>query len=271
MSVSLYSNGQLANNTRRSWISTAAFNEHIFSYTTTVNPTTFQTTGSLGAVTGATSVNCPAGRVLRENGKKLYPDAHNGVDTYMVGVFDPISFLSGFIDPNSQIFAVYNTDKPAFLDTIYGAQGANANGGAPDLAPPVYTAGTVTAVGAITSGGQIRSSNTTIAAGTLSNSSNIAIDNVTYPGQNFSITCSNGGAITGVNFDFASGGTVGDEIIMNINNSGTGTIGISSGTYSKVPALTSLAATGTGPISILRWISNGTNFYLSSLTTGMAA
>ncbi len=271
MSVTPYSNGQLANGTRRSWISTAAFDQHIFSYTTTVNPTTFQTTGSLGAVTGADGATCPAGRVLRENGKKLYPVAHDGIDTYMIGVFDPVSFLSGYIDPNSQIFAVYNTDKPASLDTILLAQGVNANGGAADLAPPIYTAGTVTAIGEITSSGQIRSSNTAINAGTLSDNSNIVIDNVTYTGQNFTIACTNGGAITGVNFDFASGGTVGDEIITIIANAGN-TIGLASGTNSRIPSTgITLAATGSGPVSIIRWISNGTNFYVASITTGMAA
>lgn len=167
MSVNSQSNGQLANNSRRSWISTAVFNNDIFSYSTSMNMSTFQTVGTLGPVTGATAQNCPAGRVLRENGKKLYPEAHNGVSTYMVGVFDPVSFLSGFIDPNSPIFAVYNTDKPAALDTAFLAGGVNPNGGAFDLAPPVYTAGTVTAVGNITStNGDIEATLGNISAGT---------------------------------------------------------------------------------------------------------
>jgi hypothetical protein len=167
MSTSLYSNGQLANGTRGSWISTAAFNNDFFSYTTSVSSTTFQTTGSLGAVVGATSGTCPAGRVLRENGKKLYPVAHNGVSTYMIGVFDPVSFLSGFIDPNSTIFAIYNTNKPASLDTTLLAGGVNPNGGAIDLAPPIYTAGTVTAVGNITSvAGNISATVGSVSAGT---------------------------------------------------------------------------------------------------------
>jgi hypothetical protein len=176
MSVSLYSNGQLANNTRGSWISTTAFNDDFFSYTTTVNPTTFQTTGSLGAVTGADGSTCPAGRVLRENGKKLYPAAHNGVSTYMIGVFDPVSFLSGFIDPNSTIFAVYNSNKPASLDTTLLAGGVNPNGGAADLAPPIYTAGTVTALG------QVRSSTVT----PLTSAATVTID--VSLGQVFKIT-----------------------------------------------------------------------------------
>ncbi len=170
MSVSLYSNGQLANNTRGSWISTTAFNNDFFSYTTTVNPTTFQTTGSLGAVTGATSVNCPALRILRENGKKLYPEAHNGVSTYMIGVFDPISFLSGFIDPNSSVFAIYNTNKPASLDTTLLAGGVNPNGGGADLAPPIVTGGTITAAGSILTSDSLGF--TTGAGGTITQGTN---------------------------------------------------------------------------------------------------
>ena len=110
-----------------------------------------------------------------------------------------------------------------------------------------------------------------IAAGTLASNANIAIDNVTYPGQNFTITCTNGGAITGVNFDFTSGGTVGDEIITIITNSGN-TIALANGTNSRIPgAGITLAATGSGPVSVIRWISNGTNFYVASSSLAMAA
>lgn len=137
------SNGQLANGMRTSYISQTAFNADFFQYTTTQNPTTFVTTGALSAVTGATSGTCPAGRVLRDNGKRLYPSAHPGVTTYMVGVLDPVSFLSGFIDPNSPVFAVYNGNKPPSLDTTALAQGVNPNGGGADLAPTVYTRGNI--------------------------------------------------------------------------------------------------------------------------------
>ncbi len=137
------SNGQLANGMRTSYISQTAFNNDLFTYTTTQSPTTFITTGSLAVNADATAGNCPAGRVLRDNGKRLYPSAHPGVTTYMVGVFDPISFLSGFIDPNSPVFAVYNGNKPASLDTTQLAKGVNPNGGGADLAPTVYTSGNI--------------------------------------------------------------------------------------------------------------------------------
>ena len=143
------------NTPRRQYITTSAFQNDIFRYTTSLNPQTFQTTGSLtslATVGTATAANCPANRILRENGKKLYPSglyvANNttygapnpGVTTYMVGVYDPVSFLNGFIDPNSKVFAPYNTDKPEYV-----ARGINPNGNTEvDQGPPVYTLGTVT-------------------------------------------------------------------------------------------------------------------------------
>lgn len=132
----------------RSYLSTAAFHLNFFTYSTSKHRTTFKVTGDLSAVAGATSVNCPSGRVLRENGRKLFPPAHpidtvNGVpftfpSTVMVGVFDNQSGLSGFIDPNSPIFAVYNTDLPNYLkDSV------DPVGGKTDLGPPTLTYGRV--------------------------------------------------------------------------------------------------------------------------------
>lgn len=163
------SHSSYLNTPRISYITTAPFQNDIFQYTTSVNPQTFQVTGtltSLFTVGTASSANCPANRILRENGKKLYPSGitiandttyaapNPGVSTYMVGVYDPASFLSGFIDPNSKIFAPYNVDKPEYV-----ARGINPNGGAVDQGPPVYTLGTVTAAESITAG-------TTMTAGT---------------------------------------------------------------------------------------------------------
>jgi hypothetical protein len=139
---------------RRQYITTAAFQNDIYQYTTSVNPTTFEVTGtltSLATVGTGTAAKCPANRILRENGKKLYPSglyvANNttygapnpGVVTYMVGVYDPASFLSGYIDPNSKLFAPYNTDKPDYVP-----RGIDPNGSVVDQGPPVYTLGTVT-------------------------------------------------------------------------------------------------------------------------------
>ena len=143
------------NSPRRQYITTAAFQNDIYQYTTSVNPQTFEVTGtltSLATVGTGTAAKCPANRILIENGKKLYPSglyvANNttygapnpGVTTYMVGVFDPASFLSGYIDPNSKLFASYNTDKPSYVP-----RGINPTGNTEvDQGAPVYTLGTVT-------------------------------------------------------------------------------------------------------------------------------
>jgi hypothetical protein len=78
-------------------------------------------------------VTCPAGRVLRENGRKLFPDANPDVTQYLVGVYDSQSLLSGFINPNDSVFAVYNTDRPNFIpDNNDGLEG-----------PPILTTGNI--------------------------------------------------------------------------------------------------------------------------------
>jgi hypothetical protein len=96
--------------------------------------------------------DCPVGRILRTNGKKLYPDAagipvaSRADRTPLVGVFDYHSGLSGFIDPNETVFALYNVDKP--IDSIDGSSGTGPND---HKGMSVFTGGTVTAVGNITS------------------------------------------------------------------------------------------------------------------------
>jgi hypothetical protein len=150
------SHSSYLNTPRRAYITTTTFQNDIFQYTTTTNPSTFEVTGtltSLATVGTGTAATCPANRILVENGKKLYPSGlaisnnttygapNPGVTTYMVGVYDPGSFLSGFIDPNSQVFAPYNTDKPNYVP-----RGVNPNGNTSiDQGPPVYTLGSVTA------------------------------------------------------------------------------------------------------------------------------
>jgi hypothetical protein len=118
---------------KRSYVSNGPFQNDIYTYTTALNPTTFRQEGRLaivgtspGGVT-LTATNCPAGRVLRENGRKLYPGVNPGLavgDTYQgsvvgttttnhfwVGVFDAVTGVKGFINPNVPTFSVYNSDK----------------------------------------------------------------------------------------------------------------------------------------------------------------
>jgi hypothetical protein len=129
--------------TKRAYLAMRDFNNDIFTYTTSLNTTTYATEGTLSAVSGATALNCPQGRFLYENGRKLFPGANPGINTYMVGVFDPVSFLSGYIDPNSEAFTLMNTDKPVDMADRYNVFGTNPNGSTSDLAQPVYTRGDV--------------------------------------------------------------------------------------------------------------------------------
>jgi hypothetical protein len=108
-----------------SYISTDAFDDNFWTYTVTNGPAPqFERRGTLVVVAGATPTNCPAGTVLRENGKKLYPGVHVGVKTYMVGVYcyhdKSKEKFTGFINPNDPMFAPYNSDRPHFQpDSLY--------------------------------------------------------------------------------------------------------------------------------------------------------
>jgi len=146
---------------RRQYITTSAFHNDIYRYTTSRDSKTFVVSGtltSLATVGTATSANCPANRILRENGRRLIKDANVGVSTLLVGVYDAVSGLSGLIDPNSPKFAMYNGDKSVFQDN-----GVDPNGGLTDQGPPIYTRGTVTAGSGLT----VTSGGATITAGGL--------------------------------------------------------------------------------------------------------
>jgi hypothetical protein len=146
---------------KRSYISTAAFNNDIWAYQKQMNATNFKNEGRLVAPTipssgaAVTAALCPAGRILREAGRKLFPYTHPGLvatDTWngvavgtnisytghmMVLVFDAVTGLKGYIDPNNEIFAVYNSDRANdFVDA------AETVGGPPTrLGQSIYTAG----------------------------------------------------------------------------------------------------------------------------------
>jgi len=183
----------------------------LFSYTTSYNPQTTQTTGVLSApVAGANASVCPAGRILRENGKKLYPNAHPGVNTYMVGVFDSISFLSGFIDPDSPVFAVANNQIPAGYAT-----GVDPGpGGMIDAGQPVYTNGV------IVSKGQMRNIGATGVRTPINGAqANITID--ASMGSFVFISGNGNNTLSVTNFNF------GDRLF--IQTSGTGNVTFSTG------------------------------------------
>ena len=135
------------NRSKRSYMSVAAFDTSFFTYTVAMNTTTYVNTGTLTTVSGATAGNCPKGRVLRENGKKLFPDANPGITKFLVGVYDSITGFSGFIDPNGPVFTMYNSDKPTYLADTVGPDGRTAA-----KAPPVFTDGTIEAASTIKAG-----------------------------------------------------------------------------------------------------------------------
>lgn len=148
--------GGFLENSSRSYISTSDFSNSIFSYT----PATRLNPGSLAVISGA-SGKCPARRILRETGKKLFPGVHSGVYTYMVSVIDNVNLWNGFIDPNSPLFAVYSTDMPSFFQDGLDA----ATGSPPDSGVPVITNGLVSAAQSVSAGTTV-TAGTSITAGT---------------------------------------------------------------------------------------------------------
>lgn len=180
-------------NTRHlNYISTAPYGDNIFTYTTSVNSSLatvgqIQSLLNLGTVTAGVGGTAPAGRILRTNGRKLFPGANpctsiittaggtavvTQLYSQMVGVIDVVSGLSGFIDPNDSLFAIYNVDKaidypndgstPAHLahkgPSLYTAGNVSAAGGVgvgPVASVAAQVAGTITSDGAITANGLI--------------------------------------------------------------------------------------------------------------------
>ena len=126
----------LAAQPAKSYIATDIFTTYFYTYTT------IEGNGIWGQVTTDDSA-CPRGRILRENGKKLFPKANPGVDTYYVGVYDSKTFLNGFIDPNEKVFQVFSDEKPGYLDDC-GDSGSTCSENDQDLGEPIYTRGNIT-------------------------------------------------------------------------------------------------------------------------------
>ena len=145
---------------KRSYIATGVFTTYFYSYTSSRNANN-QLVYTLSQNASATDAQCKAGHVLKENGRKVVFGVNN-IDTnttttlttsgnrpyYLVGVFDSSSMLSGFIDPNSPLFAPYSTDLPNFYDrsssTVTGPDGTTN-----DMGPPVFTSGNITTSGVL--------------------------------------------------------------------------------------------------------------------------
>ena len=169
-SIANVANPSVPDSSKRSYISSTPFQASIFTYVPPVRDAygaivtpgqlvAFSTTSPSGAT--ASGSDCPAKRVLRETGKKLFPGVHSGILTPMVSVYDNIKLWHGYIDPNAAVFASYSTNTPNFflngVDAVTGAP--------PDAGAPVITNGLVNAGQSVTAGTSV-SAGTTVTAGT---------------------------------------------------------------------------------------------------------
>jgi len=92
---------------------------------------------------GVPATSTLQGSILSETGKKLYPGASDGVSTLMVSVYDQTSKMTGYINPNSPSFAIFNTDKAPYM-----GQGTDpGTDGRTNLGNSIYTHGSVIADG----------------------------------------------------------------------------------------------------------------------------
>ena len=193
MSVLDGSDTGIVNRSKRTYVAvtdTTAF----FSYTVAMNNTTYVNTGTLTA-NGTTITR---GTLLRENGKKLYPDANPGVTKFMVGVFLTESpFTSGFIDPNAGFFVLYNGDKPTYLGGSSDFVGLA--GGTPSI-PSLLTIGGVTAgTGVVATTGGVVATAGPLRAATVTTNSSTTSGALTFNptlGNVFRFTATLNGAVT---------------------------------------------------------------------------
>jgi hypothetical protein len=157
----------------------------LYLYTTSLNAQ-YQTVGALNKNALATTTNCPAGRVVHANGKVLIPGVNPGggsgvnpstgggsstpnpLPFPMIGVYDPVSGLNGYINPQDSTWAAYDASLSAFYDdgrsnpaTLLGGQGAE-----PRMAPTVNATSSGTTVAGVANIGAGHAGVITIGAAT---------------------------------------------------------------------------------------------------------
>jgi len=153
-----------------SFIATAPYTSYFWTYSYT-QPSPSNSFVGVGAFTrvqkltggDVTDVECPRGRILRANGRKIYPDSSavptsfaGGDRSPLIGVIDYTTGLSGFIDPNQTVFALYSVDKAIDGASEESSLTVNHNN---HKGMSVYTGGNVTAAGSVSAG-------TSVTAGT---------------------------------------------------------------------------------------------------------
>jgi hypothetical protein len=244
----------------RQYIATVPFVNDFFTYTTTTDANGL-TTGTLTAVSGANPVNCPAGRVLRDNGKRLYPGAHPNITYGMIGVFDPQTFLAGFINPNSPTFAMFNSDKVYFTDNIGDSYNAGYDSNLSSIVSvnqglAVYTQGNVVSGKQVYSQTRTLLSNagTPLPLGTVTTSTiNVANGQVFYvmnPASDITLNALNCSTIGTHAYVFLSNATAVSSLTF-----GTGfrpTTHLSSGVISQ-----NMSSLGAGKVSVAHFMGDG--------------
>jgi hypothetical protein len=212
-------------NDKKTYISTADFRYELYDYTVTLNTTTFN---NIGVLTHSDSIGnkCPAGRILHENGKKLHPEV-NVMTTFpgagpvtspkfLVGVYDPISFLNGYIDPTSNTFALYDTNYAVGqIDgrrngIIYSSDGQGAKLNVAPVSPYVLFT---------TNGQTVQGGSNCIGSVALQNNTSLTVDILTTAYITNSLvflSCANvtGGSSPGLSYLPISGGF---RIILSAN------------------------------------------------------
>jgi hypothetical protein len=116
----------------KSYVSLAPFHNSFYMYSMRVP--------HFNIVYGANESTCPAGRILRETGRKLRPGVNPGVPDTMVSVYDKESLLTGFINPNDPIFAPYTNDSNSnFTPSMDYFQEANTMSLSPTQTSPLLS------------------------------------------------------------------------------------------------------------------------------------
>jgi hypothetical protein len=186
---------------RKAYITLTSFEDDFYNYVVVKDNLGRILSATLENVTGANASTCPKGRFLYENGKRLFPGGSSpGIDTYMVGVYDPISFLSGYIDPNAPLFTPMLNDKSYQIQTFQGSNlvyGIDPNTSLPDKAQPVYTLGNGYFGGDVDISGSVRIGGDMYIAGSLTNTTSIGDSDLVWRDFASPVTGGSGGILNG--------------------------------------------------------------------------
>ena len=257
--ITSVSHGNYPQQPKSAYITTANYSNVLYNYTTFLN-SQYVTVGSLTTpATGVNSSNTPAGDYLYENGKKLYPGANPGISSFLVGVYSPVSGVSGYIDPNGSIFSPVQSKKPYQVqvqntagDYVYNAD----NTGVEDAGVPVRTNGSVNAGTTIlaTTGLGYNSNSTSYGTGTQTTGVNDIVSTINTPTGQF--TAFNQASLaTGAKNSFLmynSSLGANDVLVTNISSSvvaNIGLIGVNSYVVAASTALISIVNLGSGSLS----------------------